>query len=407
MSAPGNYTSLVATSELVAFKGAAVGLEDPDSAEPTKGGAALSGTFTASAIAGATFAILLLVGAFVAGVSVANSLLVQGPTPTPVLRHAALKLRDMRPMEGPGRDAPFVKRRLTFVTTQTKGDPLLAQVGKFEVLNLGEGRNWTDYRTKVELLGEYLRSRLALVGYAAPGEVDEDLVAFVDGSDAFWGGCELFEFQKAYSQIVAMSGAPIVFGAEVVCGEQDCNRVPPVPSWADDLSGGHPLSGEFWANYAVGCQGTWTAECSAKRDCGYWAPCARPPSVKFLNSGFIMGPVRELNEMVVWALRNYKRWSVWGDQSVFAQYWLEHPHRATLDYTSRLALSLSDMGEELLDVDVKGGRVRNLALDSTQCLIHGNGRGRKFLGHLLTRLGHGDLGRAYGGHESSELTHDQ
>lgn len=48
----------------------------------------------------------------------------------------------------------------------------------------------------------------------------------VDGEDIFWGGCSMEHFIEAYLEIVNRSGAPIVFSAEVACGEQDCWHVP-------------------------------------------------------------------------------------------------------------------------------------------------------------------------------------
>merc|ERR1712217_892207 len=152
------------------------------------------------------------------------------------------------------------------------------------------------------------------------------------------------------------------------------------------MAGGENLSGGFWKQYAVGCKGTWTDECSAKRDCGFWAPCAVPPAVKFLNSGFFMGPVQDIKKMMDWTLENYDDTSVWGDQSSFAVYWLNGPSNAakiSLDYTGDLALSLSDMSWKLLREDKTRGIVHNVAFNRTQCLIHGNGRGVWFLKHVL------------------------
>lgn len=61
-----------------------------------------------------------------------------------------------------------------------------------------------------------------------------------------------------------------------------------------------------------------------------------------------MGQVRDLARLMDWSLDNYDKWSVWGDQSVFAVYWLQHLAEVTLDYSGALALSLSDLRWELL-----------------------------------------------------------
>lgn len=298
--------------------------------------------------------------------------------------------REKKQQLGPGATPP----RITILTSETRGQPLLSTMGdSFEtdfgkIVNIGFNRTWSGFQTKIELLDEYLQAQLSLVGYDPPGEVERHLVVFVDGGDVFWGGCPLEEFRSMYHRIAEASGASVVFSAEVVCGEQDCNKVPAVPDWAGDMAGIANLSRGVWPKYAVGCRGTWNDECAAKRDCGYWAPCARPPSLKFLNSGFMIGPAKAMADMVSWARKNYEKLSVWGDQSVFASYWLEHQDRVTLDYTSELAISISDMDYKLLSVDHKSGDVRNMALDKVQCMIHGNGRGRDFLEYLVSQKTH-------------------
>lgn len=285
---------------------------------------------------------------------------------------------------------------ITFITVETRGAPLIAHGGRFEdqfdtrILNLGIGKKWEGFRTKVDLLAKYLRGQVSLEGYKAPGEVEQDLAVFFDGGDVLWGGCDPESFRGAYEQIVAASGASIVFSAEIVCGEQDCNKVPEVPQWAEELSGKN-LSAGFWKPYAVGCNSTWTDECSARRDCGYWAPCAVPPRVKFLNSGFLMGPVKALAEMLQWCVSHYQKYSVWGDQSVFAMYWLANPTKVTLDYAGVLAISLSDLDYKVLDVRSDTLVLRNNAFDRVQCLVHGNGRGRTFIKQMLDSKEHKTL----------------
>lgn len=298
-------------------------------------------------------------------------------------------LRALGGHHGPGAKPP----RITFIVAETRGRPLLSLVGNFgnhfgQVVNIGVNRTWDSFETKIKLLDEYLRAQVSLVGYEPPGEAERHIVAFADGGDIIWGGCPPEDFRRNYDRIVEASGASIIFSSEVVCGEQDCNQVPDVPRWAGELAGVSNLSGDFWNRYAVGCKGTWNTECAAKRDCGYGAPCSQPPSMKFLNSGFVMGPVKDMAEMVAWTRKHYHEFSVWGDQSVFAMYWLRHQHRVTLDYTGELALSISDMDYQLLHVNPETGEVRNVAFNRVQCMIHGNGRGRDFLQYLVSLMEH-------------------
>jgi len=239
-------------------------------------------------------------------------------------------------------------RNINFVTAETRGDPMLVRIGNFSerfqtrVVNLGDGQKWDGYKSKVKMLQRYLAQRLR------EGDRDE-LVAFVDGSDVIWGGCDPGYFQHAYEEIVERSGARVVFSAELACGEQDCNKVSLVPDWAVDLAGGRDLNDGFWRQYVDGCKATWTDECSDRRDCGGLAACADPPTVRFLNSGFVIGPVKDLAKLMDWSLENYDKFSVWGDQSVFAVYWLNNTKDVTLDYTGALAASISDMRWELLE----------------------------------------------------------
>lgn len=280
--------------------------------------------------------------------------------------------------------------QVTFVTTETRGDPILQNVLNFtqnftpQLINIGLGYQWHNFRTKVELLADWLKNRTKQNVHKDPHQGLE-LIAFVDGSDVFWGGCDLEYFMQSYFKIVHGSGAQIVFSAEVVCGEQDCNAVPDVPEWANKM-GGKQLDGGFWKRFATGCKGTWNDGCAAKRDCGFWAPCSKPPTVKFLNSGFFIGPLHDVSKMVSWVLDNYDKYSVWGDQSVFAVYWLKHQATVALDYTGALAVSLSDMSFELVQASADLGLVWNQAFDHAQCLIHGNGRGKFFMMHVLKAL---------------------
>jgi hypothetical protein len=286
---------------------------------------------------------------------------------------------------------------VTFFTAETRGRPLLDTIGSFhtefhqQVINVGYGKKWVNYKTKVLLLQRYLREIIdenarAILEGSDPVPLGNRLVAFIDGSDVFHGGCSQKEFMKAYYDIVRASGAKIVFSAEIVCGEQDCNKVPDVPIWASRLGGGKDLEGGFWKQYAEGCHGTWTDECAARRDCGGSAPCADPPAVKFLNSGFFIGPVAEISAMMDWTLLHYDETSVWGDQSAFAVYWLDNPDKVTLDYNGALTLQLSDLDWSLLEVDKSRGIIWNQGFQRVQCLIHGNGRGIYYMKHLLEDL---------------------
>lgn len=61
-----------------------------------------------------------------------------------------------------------------------------------------------------------------------------------------------------YQQIVEASGASIVISAEIACGEQPCNKVPPAPEWAVNLAN-ISLNDGFWQKYV-----TQKARCSRR-----------------------------------------------------------------------------------------------------------------------------------------------
>lgn len=261
-----------------------------------------------------------------------------------------------------------------FVTLQTKGSSLLQKVGgPFEVVNIGAGKPWHGYKTKFERLLPFLKSKK-----------DDDLVAFMDGTDIFWGGCEMKDFLHYYQQIVEASGASIVISAEIACGEQPCNKVPPAPEWAVNLAN-ISLNDGFWQKY-VSPKGCGSVGC----------PCASPPAIKFLNSGFIIGPVKDLLPMISWSLDNYDKESTLGDQSVLAKYWFANTDQIALDYQGALCLSTSDLNPyTLFAKDPITGGLWNKAFGRMQCLTHGNGRGRYALWDLLGRFSLGKHGERY------------
>eukprot|EP00435_Cladocopium_sp_Y103_P048074 s686_g14.t1 len=270
--------------------------------------------------------------------------------------------------------APAVAAPTYFVTINTKSTPLVTKVGApFEVFNLGMGKTWDGFKTKFELLLPFLENR-----------AESDLIAFMDGADVFWGGCDMEQFLRSYHEIVNRSKAPIVISAEIACGEQQCWKVPKVPSWADNMSHQN-LGGGFWADYVApdGCRST-------------CCPCRKPPAVTFLNSGFMIGPMGEIRDLVRWSLENYDEVSTLGDQSVIAYYWF-HKGRSkiTLDYAGELCLTLSDLQPSALLNLTHRGHIWNKAFGRKQCFIHGNGRSRGPMWDLLGSFARLPNGKRY------------
>jgi len=236
--------------------------------------------------------------------------------------------------------------RVHFVTVETRGQSLAEKLGGLPVHNVGLGQPWDGFRSKLTGPLPFLRT------LQAHAESEMDMVVFFDGGDVMWGGCDLADFLDAYKRIAKRTGASVVFSAEINCFEQNCTRAPEIPEWVDELV----------------------------------KPPWHKPTRKFLNSGFYMGPVRDVVKMLEWASSNYDSvpflqahpWPVaggggHGDQGVLAEYWLDHLQDVALDYGGELCLSLCFESPGMISVDTKRRAVINHALDRAQCMIHGNG----------------------------------
>lgn len=260
---------------------------------------------------------------------------------------------------------------VTFITVETRGHPWLGKIGHFPepIINVANGMAWPHigvYRLKVQLLSKWLQTQPA-----------SKLIAFVDG-DVFWGGCSLKDFVGAYNDIVRQTGAKIVFGAELGCIDQDCTKVPDVPQYARWRT-------RDWAQYTK-CPATWDEECAKQKSCH---ACSNPPAPMFLNPGFIMGPAGYLFKMTLVAQSRFNQWASAsdGDQGVFAEYWLQNPRDVTLDYETKLVMSLSYMAPNVTDVDTSTGAIINKARNQAQCFVHGNGPAKAFAKKIAMDLG--------------------
>eukprot|EP00425_Heterocapsa_triquetra_P018121 CAMPEP_0195154844 /NCGR_PEP_ID=MMETSP0448-20130528/183859_1 /TAXON_ID=66468 /ORGANISM="Heterocapsa triquestra, Strain CCMP 448" /LENGTH=586 /DNA_ID=CAMNT_0040193625 /DNA_START=28 /DNA_END=1789 /DNA_ORIENTATION=+ len=265
-----------------------------------------------------------------------------------VLRSAGVAARSESATPSRAHAAPTI----TFFAVETREvPPLVLQVNDFTkrtgatVTVVGKGRKWEGYKTKVELQLEYLTELRERLG---PEAAARELVVFMDGSDIFWGGCDLQTFQASYHEIATRQAAPIVFNAAV--------GLPPM-YW--DLPGSTPVDHvvepqtpfpDLYAPYTAGCSlrcnGTWRNVCtndllSNLSDTAGHA--VSPPKLRFINSGFFMGPVDKVADMMQWVLSNYEQYAS-TDQTVFQAYWLQQPGKATLDYRGELAVTLNMLG---------------------------------------------------------------
>eukprot|EP00928_Gymnodinium_smaydae_P062034 TRINITY_DN45981_c0_g1_i1.p1 TRINITY_DN45981_c0_g1~~TRINITY_DN45981_c0_g1_i1.p1 ORF type:complete len:321 (-),score=78.07 TRINITY_DN45981_c0_g1_i1:134-1096(-) len=280
-----------------------------------------------------------------------------------------------------------------------------------DVANVGKGQKWDGYGTK-----------LIDIMYHAASLPEDTLLVYVDGNDVVWGGCSKVAFLNAYGSIVEASGANIVIGAEMVCGEQRCENATELPKWAlDRKAKGAMLREQNSLDDFVECDSQVVPECRC--DMPSDPPCrnfdytgiddddwraAQHLSLlslqsnrtrgnpekdtkrhmgvpgapfRYLNSGFIMGPAGELRSMFQWAVFHYltikdkKTWM--HDQGAIAEFWRLNPSRVALDYRGELALSLPRLSPSVLQLSSstlsRGKIVKNQLLGSTpQCFIHNN-----------------------------------
>lgn len=261
---------------------------------------------------------------------------------------------------------------VTFVTVETRGQPWLSKIGHFPepVINAAIGQalpNIGVYHLKIKILIRWLETQPAT-----------QLVAFVDG-DVFWGGCSLEEFVGAYNDIVRQTGAKVVFGAEMSCTDQDCRKVPSIPSYAQWRT-------RDWAQFAE-CPASWDEKCAQSRSC---LACSDPPAPMFLNSGFFMGPAGHLLKMTLMANShgNWEQKGIQGDQGIFAEYWLQHPDVVTLDYETRLVMNMAYLASNATSLNTTTGTVLNQARNHIACFVHGNGPSKTRVKKLIQDMGY-------------------
>jgi len=118
--------------------------------------------------------------------------------------------------------------------------------------------------------------------------------------------------------------------------------------------------------------------------------CAVTMPMKYLNSGFYIGPAGDISDMLTWVLNDFDETILehptFTDQRLFARYWLANPSKVTLDYTSELSATTTRLSSEFFNVD--GGNIINHVFGRVQCFLHNNEYHKKHMGSWST-LGFG------------------
>eukprot|EP00996_Jenningsia_fusiforme_P007030 NODE_911_length_1831_cov_27.327160_g803_i0.p1 GENE.NODE_911_length_1831_cov_27.327160_g803_i0~~NODE_911_length_1831_cov_27.327160_g803_i0.p1 ORF type:complete len:291 (+),score=46.09 NODE_911_length_1831_cov_27.327160_g803_i0:112-984(+) len=168
-------------------------------------------------------------------------------------------------------------RRLVIVALETRDQPLYIEsvphAGSLpgDLFQLGKGFTGVyNHGLKVELFHSWLQNQTD----------PEQLVIFIDGGDVMWGGCDT-DFQAEYERFRKERKRDVVFGTELGCwpDPRSQNQYPPVP---ESSIAKVPLIRP--GSFAEFVECDWT--------------CSNPPASRFLNSGFMMGTVSALKEMV-------------------------------------------------------------------------------------------------------------
>uniref|UniRef100_A0A7S4VD27 Uncharacterized protein n=1 Tax=Alexandrium monilatum TaxID=311494 RepID=A0A7S4VD27_9DINO len=266
-----------------------------------------------------------------------------------------------------------VQWSLPVVTVETRRQGRFALPGpqpQVAVLNAGAGRVWRGPVTKNALLLQWLQE---------PGRGLDGLAVLIDGGDVIYGGCGEAALLRAYHAIASAGG-----GAKVVVSAE----MGGFPTAMRSVQEGPGPSGRMDKVLAAsGLQRDWAApyvDCS--RDT-YTGPCSITGVYRYLNYGFLMGPVGELRKLVSFVLAQGGN-----DQGQAARYCFSHPDVCTLDYGGLLSLSLHNFKRSIDEgplafQSVDGHSVvYNRATQKVACFVHGNGNGKALVKEIAQRV---------------------
>lgn len=215
----------------------------------------------------------------------------------------------------------------------------------------------------------------------AAAQDPEKLVVLVENGDVVFGGCSGEQMRTYYEAIRdASGGAKVVASAEVSPYPSDMmpyyNR-----TFRADLE--ERMSK---VSRALDVKENWAADYADCRD-PLGGPCDSPPTYRFMNYGFVMGPAHALEKFVT---EVYQAGGF--DQMAAQTYFLKHPEEVTLDYTGNLALSLHNIAEDdesplSIKKPLFGKKhLVNKVTGQTQCFVHGNGNSESFVRRLAKEL---------------------
>jgi hypothetical protein len=255
---------------------------------------------------------------------------------------------------------------------------------KAYVQNVGYGLPWQGYRSKLSLFLRHLESRAAQLSGGTDGAKDH-LVALID-SDVIYGGCTADDFLSRYRKIVRASGAPVVAGAEFNCYAPPGGKCSNYPAeHRREVLDAFQLSDEKMQSLANESAKPWP--CS-KKFCNIdGVECRQRETVplsgpKFLNSGFIIGPLDKITEVVRSAMQLMDQGYLL-EQSALSKVMHDNPNLITLDYGAGLVSNLYGVALEknrkpMFTWDSGSGTWYNHGIDKTACFLHSSAGGQPF-----------------------------
>eukprot|EP00746_Dinoflagellata_sp_MGD_P164000 gnl/MRDRNA2_/MRDRNA2_92396_c0_seq1.p1 gnl/MRDRNA2_/MRDRNA2_92396_c0~~gnl/MRDRNA2_/MRDRNA2_92396_c0_seq1.p1 ORF type:complete len:310 (+),score=59.68 gnl/MRDRNA2_/MRDRNA2_92396_c0_seq1:378-1307(+) len=252
--------------------------------------------------------------------------------------------------------------KLLVVTVDTRGQELHRLRGPpgwdWTVKNIGAGKPWHGYVTKVKLMQDWVATL-----------ADDQYVVFVDGGDVMYGGCDLGEMLARFRVLSRLTNAPVIMGAEYNCHEPPTAGCANYPSHGrDEVLNAFHLKAEDLDSWGSGPN--WGG--------GHMA-------LKFLNSGFYMGQVKDLKPLIAeWmALSSLPS----SDQGWAAQVLQNRPDLLALDYGSMLVSNLFGVrlnkdDRQLYSFQASEKQWVNDATGKSVCFFHGNGPAKTALDDL-------------------------
>jgi len=186
--------------------------------------------------------------------------------------------------------------------------------------------------------------------------------------DILYGGCDENTIVYKYNRIVSASG-----------GSQKIVMAAELSPWPADLGWSYNMTSSSWVEGRradvlsdLSVPDDWESTYANCTDPSL-GPCNSSPKYMYANSGFMMGTIDALIDMIADLGTTYSGW----DNRWFNEYYLKNPATVTLDYAGILSMSLHNMNLGSLPLEVNGTNtgktIQSKLTNGSICFLHGNG----------------------------------